>query len=46
MCVRIKPNLTRTSESPTGIEPVLTFRLPVKCSNQLSYAESDGERRL
>ena len=27
MCVRIKPNLTRTSESPTGIEPVLTFMI-------------------
>ena len=45
MCVRIKPNLRETSESLTEIEPV-TFSLPVRCSNLLSYTDAGGERRL
>ena len=44
MRVYIKLNLRKTSESLMGIK-LVTFWLPVRCSNHLSYTDSDGERR-
>ena len=41
----IKFDLRKTSDSLTRIERV-SFWLPVRCSNHLSYMDWDGERRL